>query len=198
MSDNRTRYRAIKKAVKQLYPGEPKGNLACHLDTLAGLISGIVGSRSTNLPHIASRVPDHTAPDSRVKRFSRWVNNERVDGEIYFLPYAQALLAGLSDHTLALVMDGSEVGRGCLTLLLSVVYHHRALPLAWLVVQGRKGHFPEDSHLTLLQQVHQLISVEADVIFLGDGEFDGVGLQAQIDGYGWHYVCRTAKNIILQ
>ena len=46
MSDNLMRYRAIKKALKQLYPKEPQGNLARHLDTLAGLISGIVGSKS--------------------------------------------------------------------------------------------------------------------------------------------------------
>jgi hypothetical protein len=187
VSDNLRRYRAIRKAIQQLYPSEPKGNLARHLNTLAGLISGIV----------ASRVPDNTEPDSRVKRFSRWVNNERVDAELYFLPYAQALLAGLSDRTLALVMDGSEVGRGCLTLMVSVVYHHRALPIAWLVVTGRQGHFPEDRHLALLKQVHQLIPVEADVIFLGDGEFDGVDLQAQVDSYGWEYVCRPAKNIRL-
>jgi hypothetical protein len=34
----------------------------------------------------------------------------------------------------------------------------------------------------------------ADVILVGDGEFDGITLQATIDGYGWEYVCRTAKN----
>lgn len=198
MSDNRTRYRAIKKALKQLYPSAPKGNLARHLDTLAGLISGIVGSKSTNLPHIASRVPDETDPHSRVKRFSRWVNNEGIAGDLYFLPYAQALLAGLgSRQTLVVIMDGSEVGRGCLALMVSVVYRHRTLPIAWLVVQGRKGHFPEESHLTLLKSVHPLLPAEADVIFLGDGEFDGVDLQAHIAGYGWQYVCRTAKNLIV-
>jgi hypothetical protein len=35
------------------------------------------------------------------------------------------------------------------------------------------------------------------VIFVGDGEFDGVTLQATLDGYGWHYACRTAKDIQL-
>jgi hypothetical protein len=120
-----------------------------------------------------------------------------MEAKTYFLPFAKALLRGLADHTLTLVMDGSEVGRGCLTLMVSVVYHHRALPIAWLVVTGRKGHFPEASHLKLLKQVHKLVPTGADVIFLGDGEFDGVDLQAQIDGYGWQYVCRTAKNILL-
>lgn len=183
--------------MTQLYPKEPTGNLARHLNTLAGLISGIVGSKSTNLPHVASKVPDGTQADSRVKRFTRWVSNDSVETAIYFLPYAEALLANLIARPLVLVMDGSTVGRGCVALLVSVVYQKRALPLAWLVVKGRKGHFPETSHLALLEQVRGLIPAQAQVIFLGDGEFDGVGLQDSLEAYGWRYVCRTAKNILL-
>ena len=43
MSDNLRRYRAIRNALTQCYPGEPQGNVARHLITLAALISGIVG-----------------------------------------------------------------------------------------------------------------------------------------------------------
>jgi len=197
MGDNLRRYRAIKQALKQLYPKEPQGNLARHLDILAGLISGIVGSKSTNLPHVASKAPNGTKVESRVKQFTRWVSNANIEFEIYFLPYAEALLANLAMRPLDLVMDGSTVGRGCLALLVSVVYQKRALPLAWLVVKGRKGHFPETSHLALLEQVHAMIPTQAQVTFLGDGEFDGIGLQERLDAYGWRYVCRTAKNIIL-
>jgi hypothetical protein len=197
MSDNLTRYRTIKDALKQLYPVEPTGNLARHLNVLAALISGIVGSRRTNLPSIASKVPDATKPESRIKRFSRWIKNDSIDCETYFLPYAEALIASLALQTLVWVMDGSEVGRSCLTLMLSLVYQQRALPIAWIVIKGSKGHFPEDSHLTLLQQIHAMVPEDADVIFLGDGEFDGPGLQASIDTYGWQYACRTAKNTIL-
>ncbi len=197
MSDNLRRYRAIRTALKRLYPGEPQGNLARHLNTLAALISGVVGSRRTNLPMVAEKVPDGTQPESRVKRFTRWLTNEGIDVETYFLPYAEALITSLTPHPLVLVMDGSDVGRGCLTLMVSVVYQHRALPLAWIVIQGRKGHFPEASHVALLEQVHRLIPEEAEVLFLGDGEFDGLTLQATVAGYGWQYVCRTAKNTIL-
>jgi hypothetical protein len=71
------------------------------------------------------------------------------------------------------------------------------LPIAWLVVKGSKGHFPEAAHVQLLAQVYQMVPEGADVIFLGDGEFDGITLQATLDSYGWHYVCRTAKDIQL-
>jgi len=195
MSDNLRRYRAIKVALKELHPDEPRGNQVRHLHTLAAFISGIVGSKSTHLPAIAAKVPDGTKKESRVKKFSRWINNERIDFEIYFLPYAEALLANLAAHrTLLLAMDGSEVGRKCLALMVSVIYKKRALPITWIVVKGNKGHFPEEAHVQLVEQVHQIVPEGADVIFVGDGEFDGTTLQSTLDGFGWLYVCRTAQN----
>jgi len=161
------------------------------------LISGIVGSRRTNLPAIAGKVPDGTKKESRIKKFSRWIKNDRIEAEIYFLPYTDALLAGLAHRTLVLIMDSSEVGRKCLALMVNVVYKKRALPLAWIVVKGSKGHFPEEAHVQLLEQVHQIMPEGADVIVLGDGEFDGTTLQDTIDDCGWEYVCRTAENIQL-
>ena len=194
MSDNRRRYRAIRRELNKLYPFEPKGNLARHLSTLTGLISGMVGCNSAHLPKIAKKVPDRAKKESRVKRFSRWVNNERIEFECYYLPYVEALLTSLAHRPLLLAMDGSEMGRRCLTLMVSVIYKKRALPVAWIVVQGSKGHFPEETHVRLIAQVHDIVSEGCDVIFLGDGEFDGTTLQATIAGYGWEYACRTAKN----
>ncbi len=68
MSDNRRCYRAIHQALKPWYPGEPTGNQARHLNTLAAFISGMVGSKSSQLPGIATKIPDGAQPESRVKR----------------------------------------------------------------------------------------------------------------------------------
>ena len=195
--DNYRRYQVVLAALKQFYPGEPHGNVARHLSTLAWLMSGIVGSQRTNYRAIAKKAPDGNKVESRIKRFSRWVNNERIDLETYFAPYAIALLLSLAQRPLALVMDGSSVGKDCQALVISVVYGRRALPLGWLVVEGGKGHLSEDSHLALLEQVAELVPPEATVVFLGDGEFDGVRLQTKVAQLDWHYVCRTAKDIIL-
>ena len=56
MSDNLRRYRAIREALTQCYPGEISGRMDQHLTTLAALISGIVGSKSSQLPHIAAKM----------------------------------------------------------------------------------------------------------------------------------------------
>ena len=83
MSDNLRRYR---EALTQCYPGPLASTVARHLITLAALISGIVGSKSTQLPHVAAHVPNGTKPESRVKRFARWIDNAHILEEIYFLP----------------------------------------------------------------------------------------------------------------
>jgi hypothetical protein len=59
------------------------------LQTLAALISGIVGSKSTPLPPIATNVPDGTKPESRGKRFARGSDNARLVEEMAFVPDAE-------------------------------------------------------------------------------------------------------------
>jgi hypothetical protein len=198
MSDNLRRYRAIRDALIQGYPGQPTGIVARHVTTLAALISGIVGSKGTQLPHIATKVPDGTQAESRVKRFARWVRNDRITEEVYFVPYAQVLLAHLALQTLVLIMDGSVVGRGCVALMMHVVYKGRALPLAWQVRKGKKGHFPEDLHIALVKQVQTLIPLGASVVVLGDGEFDGTTLQHTLQNAQWSYVVRTGRHITVR
>lgn len=198
MSDNRHVYRNIRIALKQLYPKEPQGNLARHLNTLAGLVAGIVQGKSCQLPKIAGHTPDLSKPESRVKRYTRWTQNDHIGYEMYYLPFIQQIL-GQAEANVALgfAIDGSEVGHHCVTLMVSLIYRKRAIPVIWLVVEGSKGHLPEDMHLELLTRLHDLIPEHNQVILLGDGEFDGIRLQAAANSWGWTYVCRTAKNVLL-
>ena len=196
MSDNLRRSRAICNALTQAYPTPPTGQFARHVHTLAALRSGIVGGKSTQLPHIATKVPDGSQPESRVKRFARWLDNARILEERYFLPYAEIFLAQLALETLVLVMDGSVVGRGCVALMIHVLSKGRALPLAWRVRQGSKGHFPEDLHIAVVELIREVIPEGAKVVFLGDGEFDGTTLQATLNKAGWSSVCRTAMSTV--
>jgi hypothetical protein len=162
--------------------------------TLAALMSGIVGSKSTQLPPIATKVPDGTKPESRVTRFARWCDHAHILEEGSFLPYADLLLRHLALQTVVLGMDGSGVGRGCTALLLHVVSKGRALPLAWRVRQAPKGHVPADLHIAVVELMREVIPEGTTVVFLGDGEFDGTALQATLHEAGWSYVCRTAMH----
>jgi hypothetical protein len=121
MRDNLRQYRAIRAALIQGYPGEPKGQCARHLGTLAALMSGIVASQSTPLPQVAAQVPDGTKPESRGKHFARYLHNDTVTEPRYFFPYADMFLTPLALQTVVVVMDGSVVGRGGVALMLHVL-----------------------------------------------------------------------------
>jgi hypothetical protein len=182
----------------QFYHPQPTGHQERHLNTLVALICGLTGGQRAHLSTIADHAPSNGADqESVITRFRRWLKHDgnTVDG--WFLPVAKALLATLATQPLVLVMDGSVVGQGCLALMLSVVYHGRALPLVWVVVRGKKGHFPQATHCALLEQLTPLIPPTAEVTLLGDGEFDGTALQAALRKRHWSYVCRTAPTLLM-
>src|SRR5207244_381237 len=115
---------------------------------------------------------------------------------MYFIPYAETLLIHLALETRVLRMDGSVVGRDCTALMIHVISKGRALPLAWRVRQGPKGHFPEDLHIAVVALMREVIPEGAKVVFLVDGEFDGTALQATLHEAGWSYACRTALSTV--
>lgn len=198
MSDTHRRYRAIKQALMHFYQPQPSGHQERHLNTLVALICGLAGSQRSHLSSIADHAPSHgTDQESLITRFRRFLKHDGQTIKAWFLPVAKALLANLSHQPLTLVMDGSTVGRGCVALMLSVVYHGRALPLAWVVVKGKKGHFPQQAHCDLLAQIQEVSPEGADVTVLGDGEFDGIEFQRALRSLKWKYVSRTAPNLLM-
>jgi hypothetical protein len=163
------------------------------------MICGLTGGKQAHLPTIADHAPaGRASQESLIARFTRFVKNDRHTVDGWFLPVAEALLKTLATQPIQLVMDGSVAGRGCLALMLSVVYHGRALPLCWVLVSAPKGQFPEATDRALLAQVQAIMPAQAQVTLLGDGEFDGIDLQADLSATGWHYVCRTAANILVR
>jgi hypothetical protein len=130
-------------------------------------------------------------------RFRRFLKHDETSYERWMLPVAHALVSMLARLPLVFVIDGSTVGRGCMCLMLNVLYQRRALPLLWVVVRGSKGHLPQTLHCELLSHLSPLVPKGADMTILGDGEFDGTLWQADITAQGWRYVCRTASDILL-
>ncbi len=47
-----------------------------------------------------------------------------------------------------------------------------------------------------MKLVNDLIPEGKRVVFLGDGEFDGINLQEVMNESGWFYACRTAKSTV--
>ena len=168
--------------------------------TLVYLIVGLILGRNVRLAKIAEQVNYAYKESSLEDRFRRFVNNDNIEVTVLFTIFIKLMLAGLEEEqALVLSIDTSKTGGACITLMLSLGYKSRAMPLCWITFKGRKGHSPEDIQLALLKTVRTLIPPERAVILLGDGEFDGCQVVTWLDEQeNWHYVCRTAKDILVK
>jgi len=94
MSDNLRRI--VPSATRLCKPIRlTQGNVARHLHTSLRSSAASVGSKSTQLPTIATKVPDGTKPESRVKRFARWLDTTTFWRGL-FLPYADIFAEAFS------------------------------------------------------------------------------------------------------
>ena len=99
-------YRHLRESLKKLYPVEPTGNSARHLNTLVGFVYGIIQSHRVNLPAIAEELPNVGKEQSRIAQLKRWLSNDNIGVDMYFLPFISLLLQSLANQTLLLVIDG--------------------------------------------------------------------------------------------
>jgi len=192
MTDRHRVYTKVLKTLKRQLKMHRQG----HVVTLAMMIAGIVMSRKAQLAVMSGEVPTAAKEKSTEMRMRRWVKHEKIEVEVTYMPFARQILAALASAPLVLAMDGSTIGRGCMVLMVGVIYRKRALPLAWVVYKGKKGHAPAALHVKVLQKVVPLIPEGAEVVLLGDGEYDDTEMvewvQTQTD---WSFVLRTAPNI---
>lgn len=189
------RYRVYTKVLKTL-KSRLKMHHQGHVVSLAMMITGIVMSKKAQLAVMSSEVPVVAKEKSVEMRKRRWVKHKKIEVEVTYMPFARQILAALAHAPLVLSMDGSNIGRGCMVLMVGVVYKNRALPLAWVVYKGKKGHAPTWRHIEVLKKVLPLIPEGADVVLLGDGEYDNTEMVEWVEeNTAWSFVLRTAPQI---
>jgi hypothetical protein len=195
MTDRHRVYTQVLKTLKKELGMDHQG----HVVTLAMMISGIVMGHKAQLSVMSAEVPGAAKEKSTEMRMRRWVKNEGIDAEIIYMPFAEQILTSLAHTTLMLAMDGSTVGRGCMVLMVGVVYRSRLLPLAWVVYEGKKGHTTAARHIEVLQKVLPLIPQEAEVILLGDAEYDTTEMLSWVETQtSWRFVMHTSPELLVQ
>ena len=145
MSDAERLHQATLDDVRELFPEMLEENV----ETVAQMITGILRARSGQLTKIASKLKYNSKKTSLVDRFRRFVKNPKIIVDVGYRPVANLFLSSLSNERLVFAIDSTKIGGRCICLMLSVQYKTRALPLAWVVFKGRKGHSTQTLQLEL-------------------------------------------------
>jgi hypothetical protein len=189
---------SIARYLKQILDGTVHDS---HIYALAMMMTGLIRSKSSHFDEIGRKSGQQGGSKfpSRVKLINRFIKNKQVSYDSHFLPFIEEVIASLGLSEFRLSIDSSKVGRGCLILVVGLVYKKRVIPLAWMLYKGRKGHSSVEKQLELLNQVSALLPEGSKVVLTGDGEFDGTGVIEWLKAHPtWHYALRTAKNIIIR
>ena len=146
MSDADRLEEVVALSLFQLLPLMPPDNRT----TLIYLVVGLILGRDVQLAKIAEQVNYEYKESSLEDRFRRFVANHNVAVSVTFSIFIKLMLRGLDgSQPLVLSIDSSKTGGACLTLLVSVTYKTRALPLCWVTFKGKKGHSPQHGARTI-------------------------------------------------
>ncbi len=133
-----------------------------------------------------------------MRRFERFVADERIDVEKYFEPFVIAMISALGNETAYLIIDCTQAGPKCRTLFIGLAYHNTVLPLAWKTLKGKKGHVKGEFQKELLTQIYQQLHHYRRVIVLGDAEFSNEPVINSLKSKKWGFVLRFQSNYQIQ
>jgi hypothetical protein len=194
MSDSRRRYNAIKKKLRQLLP-EHWAECESRMINLSLLVSAIPKAKELTQPALAAEMPLPAQATSLVQRQRRWSKNEHINEREHYGPLIQPFLHALSQSTVPLILDTTDIGLNCHLLTVAVGYQRRALPVVWQAGEGSRGHTDGHLQVGLLNYTASLLPAAADVIVLGDGEFGHVQLLNWLQSTNsWSYCLRVASD----
>ncbi len=162
-----------------------------HLKTLAWMMVGLIGSGMIGLTQWAPFVGGRAVyAQSSVRRFMRWLNNERIQVHDLYGPLIQQALADWGRHTLYLALDTSLLWEQYCIIRISVIYRGRAVPLVWQVISHASSSVAYETYRSLLDKAATLLPLHCDIVFLADRGFADTALMAHATQLGWHWRIR--------
>jgi Transposase DDE domain len=166
-----------------------------HLKTLAWMMVGLIHSSSISLgawaPFVISRA---RYSQSTVRRFRRWLDNDKIEVHALYGPLMQQALIGWVDKTLYVALDTSMLWNTYCMVRLSVIYRGRAVPLVWCVLEHGSATVAYDVYKALLDQANTLVPFACQVVLLADRGFADTELMGHLKRLGWHFRLRIKAN----
>jgi hypothetical protein len=158
------------------------------------IIVGMILSHSVQLSQIAQHVPTNAEAAGRIMQIRRWLSNRLVRVEPFYRPLIKAVLSQWAGRAAYVILDTTSVNHGKLQVLrLSLAHGLRALPLTWLVIEG-KGLVKVERVAPLFKEAQRLLQSLRAVTFLADRGFRDHDWAENCLKLGWNYLIRIANN----
>ncbi len=161
-------YSSLQQFIGQTLADQCRTRIA----NLLWVMSGIFLARSVHLEHMARKTPLRAKKLSTVKRFSRFLDNPKVEARAWCEPFARHLLQSAgSGGQVHLIIDVTKVAFSHHLVMLSVAYRRHSVPLAWTRMKGVKGHSTSQTQMELPKALQTWFPANCLGVLVGDCEF---------------------------
>lgn len=166
-----------------------------HLYTLVWMIVGLLESQNINLTSWAIFVNTKACfAQSIVRRFRRWLDNERIQVHLLYEPLIREALTDWGED-LYIALDTSMLWERYCLIRICVIYRGRAIPLVWEVIEHGSSSVNFKTYRHLLDKTQALIPVGYEVVFLADRGFADTKLMAYLrETLHWHWRIRAKSS----
>jgi len=167
--------------------------------TLAWMVVGVIQEESINLTKWIAYVQSRAKyAQSTLRRFHRWLHNDRIKVNQLYGPLIKKALEGWDvGKVLYLALDTSMLmGEYCLVRI-SVVFRGRAVPIVWRVLSHRSSRVSYQVYKQLIDEAYKLVPKGVKVVLLADRGFCDLNLLKHLRRLGWHYRIRIKCNFLL-
>jgi hypothetical protein len=154
---------------------------------MTGLIQSGMISLTAWAPYVVSRA---VYAQSTVRRFARWLDNQRIEVHHLYGPLIQQALAEWGNHVLYLALDTTTLWDKYCVVRISVIYRGRAVPIVWQALEHGSSSVAYEIYRNLLDKVAMLLPLNCKVVFLADRGFADTDLMADLKRLGWHWRIR--------
>lgn len=170
-----------------------------HLKTLSWMVNGLILSGKISLSEWALYVQSRAQyASSTVRRFRRFLDNERIKVHPLYAPLLVQALQGWQQQTVYVALDTSMLWNTYCIVRLSLIYRGRAVPIVWDVLEHKSASIAFEKYQTLLDQAAQMLfSFNCKVVFLADRGFADTNLMRHLKQLGWHFRIRIKENFYI-
>ena len=166
-----------------------------HRKTLAWMMVGLICSKTVSLgawtPFVFSQAQ---YAQSLVRRFSRWLDNNRITVEPLYGPLIAKAVVGWVGKRMYVALDTSMLWNTYCLIRLSLIYRGRAVPLGWRVIEHGSAAVAFETYKALLEEVQSHLPLACKAVFLADRGFADTQLMSHLRQLGWHFRIRIKTN----
>jgi hypothetical protein len=172
-----------------------KGIELRHRKTLAWMLVGLMCAKTVSLgawaPYVVGRAQ---YAQSLVRRFRRWLDNNRIKAEPLSGPLIEHALVSWMSKRVYVALDTSRLWNTYCLIRLSLIYRGRAVPLGWRVIEHGSAAVAFETYKALLEEVQSHLPLAWQVVFFADRGFADTQLMSHLRQLGWHFRIRIKAN----